>query len=205
MPANAHYFLKEYLSLIRLSIGPLNKHLEIWQEQIGISNFDLVQEEHPFYSVLFNSCGYKHNFFRNLFLFMCMFAVMALVWLGVFIKEHVTKFFVTGQPRKKSHLPWISNFILRFLYEAFLEICICMMITAAAVEFNTFKAGFFWFSSVIILLLILALIVFVASRICLNGPFIKGCYTKQSLIKSFWQIRPVQKDILSEFYKEEEE
>ena len=30
MPSNAHYFLKEYLSLIRFNIGPLNKHLEIW-------------------------------------------------------------------------------------------------------------------------------------------------------------------------------
>ena len=30
IPANVHYFFKDYLSLIRLSIGPMNKHLEIW-------------------------------------------------------------------------------------------------------------------------------------------------------------------------------
>ena len=42
MPANVHYFLKEYLSLTRFNIGPLNKYLETSQESLGISNFDLV-------------------------------------------------------------------------------------------------------------------------------------------------------------------
>lgn len=86
MPANAHYFFKDYLSLIRLSFGPINKYLEIWQEEIGISNFQLLQEDHPYYSVLFNSCGYKHNYIRNLFIFAVIFMILLAIWCGFCLK-----------------------------------------------------------------------------------------------------------------------
>ena len=131
---------------------------------------------------------------------MWVFLVLALVALGIYARDHVNKRFVKG--KRRSYVPWISNFILRFVYEAFFEVCICMVITAAAVEISSFKAGFFWCTSILGLIAIAGFIAFVASRLWINGPFVRDCYTEKSLLKSFWEIRPVNDDIAEEFYSD---
>ena len=146
IPGNAHYFLLEYLNILRLHFWSLTKWL---QEQVGASkehDYAMVQKEEygaEHYTELVFSCGYSFNLLPNLILVFFLFACIVLVWLLVLLcdlwrKYNDRKQRENGQrSRERRELePWMTNFGVRFLYEVFFEICLCFMINLAFVDFG---------------------------------------------------------------------
>lgn len=88
IPGNAHYFLLEYLNILRLHFWSLTKWL---QEQVGASkehDYAMVQKEEygaEHYTELVFSCGYSFNLLPNLILVFFLFACIVLVWLLVLL------------------------------------------------------------------------------------------------------------------------
>jgi len=120
---------------------------------------------------------------------MSMFTVLALMWAGLRARDLVNRRLTNS--KNSSYVPWMTNLLTRFIYEAFLEVSICMVITSAAVDLTTFKSGFFWFTSIIGILALLCFIAFVASRMWVAGPQVNDCYADKSLVPSFWGLRQI--------------
>lgn len=83
IPANLHYFLVNYLSLIRLYSEKIDDSVETWQKERGVENYALVNDDDAAYSSLLNMCGYKHAFSRNMIL--VIFIAIALILIVTFI------------------------------------------------------------------------------------------------------------------------
>ena len=64
------------------------------------------------------------------------------------------------------------NFSLRFVYEFFFEICICVFINLAANGVDADGADLSWSISLILSLLITALVAFIGSLFFVGGPYI---------------------------------
>jgi hypothetical protein len=122
-----------------------------------------------------------------------MFTVLALMWAGLRARDLMNRRLTNS--KNSSYLPWITNIMMRFLYEAFLEVSICMVITSAAVDFSTFKSGFFWCTSIIGILALICFVAFVASRMWVAGPQVNDSYAGKSLVQSFWGIRQIRTQV----------
>merc|ERR1719464_200991 len=122
-----------------------------------------------------------------------MFTVLALMWAGLRARDLMNR--RQTNSKNSSYLPWLTNIMTRFLYEAFLEVSICMVITSAAVDFSTFKSGFFWCTSIIGILALIGFVAFVASRMWVAGPQVNGSYAEKSLVQSFWGIRRIRTQV----------
>lgn len=82
---------------------------------------------------------------------------------------------------------WTLNFTLRFLYEFFLEVCICVAISLAAHKVNT---GREWTITFFLGLIILAIVGFLVTLLWRGGPYTEpNSYKKHSLAASFWGKR----------------
>ena len=93
------------------------------------------------------------------------------------------------------HGPIVVNFIVRFLYEAFLEVCLCTMITITVFDVSSFTAGARWITSLLLTVGIVASFIFLLKLLRKDGPYISGYYKKGSFLKSRWTIRKTHKDV----------
>ena len=87
LPANINYFLLEYLNLLRLNSPKLDENMEGYQRESELLTANLIREESNAYTSLLNTCGYKHDFITNLFTFICLGAVIVLVWIGMLFAD----------------------------------------------------------------------------------------------------------------------
>ena len=135
MPSNAHYFLTKYLDILRLNIGSVNQKME---SKFNLERFD---SEDDFYNKILFDCGYSHLYVHNLAIVIILGLVLAAIWCLCALKDYIIKsakcpsFFGFMKIR---HEPMICNIALRFFYELFLEICICLMINITFVKFESF-------------------------------------------------------------------
>ena len=84
----------------------------------------------------------------------------------------------------KKHSPWCQNFMLRFVYEFFLEFCICVILQLSVKDLTMFSPSFQYFSSIAMFLGILSLVGFVLSLFYFGGPWISGFYIPKTAAKS---------------------
>ena len=219
MPANLHYFLIDYLGLIRLSSKRIGDFVEGWQRKRGLANYKLILDENSQYSWFLNMAGYKHSFSRNLIIFLffsvALLLVIACLYMWSFFAQRRTKKTkkalsthsiktlegdekakMTGRVIKwhhSEHGAWTLNFSLRFVYEFFLEICICVFIHLAAIGVNANEADFLWVLALIICLLIVLLVIFTVYLFFRGGPYtVPNSYEKNSLWHSWWSVRPLR-------------
>ena len=84
---------------------------------------------------------------------------------------------------------YMSNFTLRFIYEFFFEICLCVLIhTSVAYGGDTFL----YFLALVIFIAIVVFIVFLFGLFCKGGPYaVPSNYDSKSLRKSWWGARPL--------------
>ena len=124
-------------------------------------------------------------------------AVMLTVWLGVAIKDryvgrdHRFRDWTLFQAR---HAPSASNFALRFFYEFFLELCLCVLINLAVRDFSSFSSGVQWLLSLCVATGVVAYCGWLISLFFYNGPFLKNFYKKGTLLRSTWSARPFSTD-----------
>ena len=68
----------------------------------------------------------------NLTLVVILFFTILLVWIVFFVRDQYQKYKGTRKPTYFE--PWMTNFTVRFLYEIFFEICVCLMINSSYLD-----------------------------------------------------------------------
>ena len=136
MPANLHYFFKKYLNMVRLNVKSFNEALEERERESGLENYALASNPEGLYTPLLNECGYKHVFSRNLIVVLFFGVIFCVIACGLASYD----FFMTRRlPKQKAHrrfahAAWMSNFTLRYVYEVFFEVFLCMLIHTTTVD-----------------------------------------------------------------------
>lgn len=74
------------------------------------------------------------------------------------------------------HEEFVSNFAIRFLYEMYLELAICAMISLSLSDTSSEIAGLQWIVSVVTIATLFSLLIFLVLRMFHKGPFIRGYY-----------------------------
>ena len=103
----------------------------------------------------------------------------------------VIKYKVENSYIKDRHESQCNNFVVRFVYEFFLEFCIVALINLSVTEFDDFHSTFSYLLTLGLALLVTALFLFTLSRLFWNGPYIPGFYQNLISIKEYWGIRPL--------------
>ena len=85
----------------------------------------------------------------------------------------------------------MNNFMLRFFYELFLEICICALVNIALTDFDDFSPGLQWIISCIVLGGIFVYLCWLISLFCCKGPYLDGFYDKITAMSYFWSTRSI--------------
>lgn len=75
------------------------------------------------------------------------------------------------------------------------------MIYLSFTDFDGVTSGTVFIVCIATLVLLIACIAFCASRGCRNGPYVKNSFHKGTLMRSFWQIRPINSDKYDELKK----
>ena len=182
MPSNLHYFLVNYLHLMRLNFGEVDTFFSINYEQVQ----DIRPNEHDnesYLSPLLLMCGYRRPLSNNLIIIggLLLFFVSGLAIYHCIVKS--------CKGRKNGRLmPKISNLSLRFAYEFFFEICLSMVILAAIMPENK---TILWLPVILTFAAIGALVVFLISRFFTGGPFVPKSFESGSLFSSYWSTRPL--------------
>lgn len=88
----------------------------------------------------------------------------------------------------------MNNFMVRFLYEAFFELCLCALINVSTMTSGPGGMGT-WFMSLIVLIACMTAMLAVFSLYFRNGPYLNGVYQKGSILTSFWGVRPLSEQI----------
>ena len=186
MPAHAHFLMVDLLQKLRLHF--------LWtkeiQEQI-IGSYDrddyniLINDENSsFYTPQIKDCGYHNSLLANMFPFMFIGALIVALWLFSILRDcrH-------GCATKQRIEPFFTNFKLRFLYEVSFEVCLCTVLYLAYAKNGEHETGFI--VSLVVLGLVLFLILFCMMLGCCYGPYINKSYARGTVMRSTWQIRPI--------------
>ena len=129
LPAITNLFFLDYLNLLRLHVGGLNKILAEFVGLEGNSEEDYRSINNgTYYNELIKSCGYQTNLLHNLIIVLTLLIILSLMWLLLAFKGKVCQ---TGS----RYEIWFNNFMVRFLYEIFFEVSICLMISYSSVDF----------------------------------------------------------------------
>lgn len=186
MPGNAHYVLKEYLDLVRLNWPTLNNALydRYTYRQSGY--------ERGFYNVFLETSDYVHLFAQNLVIISFAGILILVTWIGLAVKDYLGAKgkFQHIKIFRKQHEASANNFAMRFFYEIFFEVCLCLLINIAIVDFESFPSGVQWLTSVLVLACIVAYIAWLFSLFFKNGPFLEGFYEPGTYMAASWMARP---------------
>ena len=94
-----------------------------------MSGFNMSQSDDSAYSPLFLLCGYKPIFSQNLFLIALISAALLTLIFACSLVDMVCK-----RQGNRRIANWVINFGVRFLYEFFFEIFLCVMIHTVSME-----------------------------------------------------------------------
>ena len=193
IPSAANLLFLDYLTVIRLHLGGFHETLA---DLLGLSKGDaedyrLIGED-GYYNELFHQCGYHASFLHNLVIIFFLAVVFALLWFFLACKDNVC--FASS-----NHERWWNNFLIRFLYEVFFELCLCLMLSFAALDFRDGRdqSVVSWGLSIVLTLLVACSMCYLGLLCVRGGPYVEGSYEKKSLRKSFWQHRLLSGDILA--------
>ena len=97
----------------------------------------------------------------------------------------------------------MTNFTIRFLYEVFFEVCLCIMINASYVDFDsgsqlTAWSLYLFLATVSFITLIVITMLFWKKK---GGPQVRDAFEPKSLWRSFWGTRPLSVDTVQRLVK----
>jgi hypothetical protein len=155
----------------------------------------LLEDENSFFSANLRSSGYHFNFMRNLMVIIAIACLIALVWIITAILQIVRSKTQGEQQRSSSQTSsevYMNNFMVRFFLEAFFELMICAFINLTSQE-----AGVaWWICSLAAMIISIFALLSIFSLFCMNGPYVRDTYAKNSLLASFWGPRTLHEDVL---------
>lgn len=193
MPPSVFYTFKKYLHLVRLNWPDLNEDIQASYDVFEYSNDDGL------YSAYLRASDYVHLFARNTVIIICSVILIAAVWLlaalidRLLAKKHPLKNYRFYKCGKSKNEPYVNNFLLRFFYELFLELCICSLINVALVDWSASSPSLQWALSCLVLAAIFVYFCWLISLCFCRGPYLSGFYHRGTAISSFWGPRRVNK------------
>lgn len=123
-----------------------------------------------------------------------MAIVLLVATLAFFVYETLKSRKAGNRVFKKT--AWMLNFNLRFLYEFFFELALCVCINVIGAKDG---AGTLWGFSLILLLGVMVFVGFVTTLFFRGGPYkVPNSYRSGSLKDSIWGKRPLCEDICTE-------
>ena len=178
MPANAHYFILNFLNLVRLNISALNEQLDSLDGQM--SDYELSKDQSNFYSESLHFNGYSFNLVRNLIILICIGATIAMIWVITALIS-LCKAKVGGQEQKATSEQFMNNVMVRFGYEVFFELMICALLTVSSPQAS---GPALWISGLAILAVAGFSMIALSTCFCGKGPFtesedVSGAVTEQ--------------------------
>ena len=127
----------------------------------------------------------------NLILILCLFGVIVAIWSVVMCGD----LFARIQNRRTKKIePWMTNFTVRFLYEIFFEIILCLMINFSYADLSSSSQVASWIICIILSVISCAFIMAITLLFWRGGPDLKNSYQKRTLIQSIWGWRPINRD-----------
>lgn len=78
LPANAHYFLLNFLGFVRLNFEYVNAQMDTLKD--SMKEAQLIANEDGTFNAHLHAAGYHFSFLHNMMLVLCIAAVIALVW-----------------------------------------------------------------------------------------------------------------------------
>ena len=191
MPANLSYFMNHYLSMLRFKSESIDNSIEAWMKDKGLENYNLATNEDSSFSYLLNDCGYKHAVTRNLVIVIFMAMVLALITLIAFVYNFFKSKKKDGVTRRFAYTAWMTNFNLRFAYEFFMEICLCVLINLVVLRGASTDIIITVVAFVLFIAILLA-VIFAVSLFWRGGPYmVPNVFQKKSLYNSIWAVRPL--------------
>ena len=134
MPPGVWYVFKKYLNLVRLNSPDLNERIE---EAYEVKEYSLDQ---GLYTIYLKSCDFEHLFARNLVIIIASAILILTVWTLLIVLDGFSRIKQPESSQKRKE-PYANNFALRFFYELFLDICICVLVNIALIDFEDFSPG----------------------------------------------------------------
>ena len=116
---------------------------------------------------------------NNTVVILSILAFTGLVWLILVLKDCGFKRYGIRNRSffcKRNHEGSVSNLAIRLLYQAFLELTICALISLSMNYTGSGLAGFSWFASVMVSVLLLTLVGLLILRLFKGGPNVQDYY-----------------------------
>ena len=162
-----------------------------------MENYRLSLDDSSFYSTLLNDCGYKFAFSRNMviILFFATLFVVCIAGFAIydFVNSHKKGLHWRQMNHKHfRHTAWMSNFTLRYAYQFFFEVCLCILIHTVSPKD---QGNFLWVLSLIFLISVFVMIGFTATLFIKGGPYVAQSFAPKSLMQSYWNKRPLNADM----------
>ena len=201
LPATANIILLDYLSIVRLHVGALNEAIE---SMFGLDDdkrdYEAVIDEDSsyYYNELLMSCDYHASLARNLILIALLFLVIVILWLFVALRDN----FFCKVRKKHQNETWWNNFFVRFLYEVFFELALCLMIS---LSMSGAISSFEMAVCCILAVASIAVICILTVMCFKGGPYVAHSYERHSLRKSFWHMRGIKGSVVLDFFKSKKE
>jgi len=99
------------------------------------------------------------------------------------------------------HTAWMANFTLRFCYEFFFELCLCLLIHTVQVQ-N--RGNFLWVLSLMLFVAGVIFIIMLCSLFFRGGPYLEpSSFSRHSLINGIWGIRYLKTEYPDDGYSSE--
>ena len=173
IPAVANLLFLDYLSIVRLNVRTVNDFLAqlLGLEQTSQDDQRSLDQADSYYNELIYSCGYHVSLTHNLILILGLFSVIALFWLAMACRDKLC--FQGGR-----HEIWWNNLMVRFLYEVFFEITLCLMISFSAMDLRTggTETKVSWGLSVVLTIAAVLALCYLSLLFVRGGPYIEGSY-----------------------------
>ena len=93
------------------------------------------------YNEQFEAGDYTHLMGQNMVLIISVLVALLLLWSSIIMKDIINRFICPRAQKERrwyarKHTAWCHNFILRYLYEFFLEFCICVFLQLSIRDYS---------------------------------------------------------------------
>lgn len=185
MPQNVVLLFMPFIDVYRVKLLSLTSDYQTFkQEEDDSDGSVIIYNNDPTGSL--QSLGYSAFIFNNAPLLLAFLGFILIAWLFTFIKDNLRRL-----PGQNHEIP-ICNFLVRFSYQAFLQIALCVFLSLKASKLlieGDFAGQ--WLLSFFLLVAMIGFIVFLCYKIVYGGPYIPGYYGKVTFSSLLcWQARP---------------
>ena len=184
VPGNANHLLVKWIDLFRLNWWDVNENTA---QRVVVPEQQVKDD--TYLEGILTRTGYMHNFSLNLVVMVGVAIFLLAIWQCCAIKDCIgswTRHWIL-RPLRGRHEPIVTNFTLRFVYELFLEMCLCITITMVfAGSSDSFGGELQWVIAIALAVGLLLLIMGLVTFCCCNGPYHPGYFARGSAWSSLF-------------------